>query len=88
MTLNDWQMDLRVIGFDGPFDYQSLKDAIQAIGRLESLVQMPEKKDPDWQAWAARGTAGGNSFSAYGDTDMEALGKLLAQMWMSDKQAA
>lgn len=53
---------------------------IEKVGRFESLVQMPEKKDPDWKAWAARGTKNGHGVSTFGDTPEEALEEVLEKL--------
>jgi hypothetical protein len=80
MELTDWQIDLRGAGYDGDFNYESLKKAIESSGwRLESLVRMPEKRDLDWPKWCGRATKGNKSFSSRGETDLEALGKLALQ---------
>lgn len=76
-----WQMDLLQLGYDGPYDYRHLVNAIEGVGcKFWSVTRMPDKKDPDWPEFAARASKGMESYSAGGDTEEEALGKLLVQV--------
>ena len=78
MSLPDWQIDLRALGYDADFDYESLKAAIEGIGgTFWSLNRMPAKKDPEWREWAARATRNGQSVSVFADSEAEAMGKVL-----------
>ena len=64
--------------------YEQVMKEIHAVGRFESLVQMPEKKDPDWPHWVARasipGLATKTGITGKGDTDVEALQELLKNL--------
>ena len=47
---------------------------------MESLVRMPDKRDPDWPKWVARATIAFTGVCGRGETDTEALGRLLDQV--------
>jgi hypothetical protein len=57
--------------------FDDLKADIEGLARFESLVQLPEKRDPDWPKWSARATRGEKSFIGRGDSAAEGLGALL-----------
>ena len=81
MSLADWQIDLRALGYDGDFDFESLKAACERLGwRFEALVQLPKKRDPDWPWWAATATRTWQSITCQGATEFEAMGKLVADI--------
>lgn len=54
------------------------------VGRFESLVQMPVKRDPDWPKWSARASIPGKDTQTgiigTGDTDIEAMEDLLRKL--------
>lgn len=60
--------------------YEQIKVAIEKVARFESLVHMPEKKDPDWPVYVARATVKGHGTNGQGDTDIEALKDLLKKL--------
>lgn len=61
-------------------NYDTLKTAIEKVARFESLVHMPDKKDPDWPHYVARATVKGQSVNGQGDTDIAALNDLLRKL--------
>ena len=69
--------------------YEALMEQIQTTGaRFESLVQMPERRDPDWNyRWFARATLEGRGVNGTGDTDIGALEDLLNSL-LEKRQAA
>lgn len=60
--------------------YETLKAQIEKVARFESLVHMPDKRDPDWPKWVARATVKGHGTNGQGDTDIEALKDLLKKI--------
>lgn len=82
MSLADWQLDLRALGYDGDFDFESLKATVESLGwRFQALVQMPEKRDPDWPSWAASANKWPDrAVTANGADEVQAMGSLLAQI--------
>lgn len=60
--------------------FENLKSQIEKVARFESLVHMPEKKDPDWPVYIARATVKGHGTNGQGDTDIDALRDLLKKL--------
>ena len=61
--------------------YECLMDKIETIGaRFESLVQLPEKRDPDWPKWSAAATVKGVRVIGNGDNDLAALSNLFENL--------
>lgn len=57
-------------------------DAIEQIARFESLVQLPQKADPDWPKWSAAATKleTGKRVIGNGEDAIEALANLLQEL--------
>ena len=67
--------------FDGSLmQYEELQGAINKLARFETLVQLPEKRDPCWPKWSAAATKGFFRVMGKGDTDIEALQNLLDEL--------